>query len=99
MWSRADRPVLQWLCLLRTEETSLASQSETGQTKTWDWSDNFAGFGILSGEEGGKKLNKWGEQVLITVDTEEEEEEEMVNIILPNISLVMSRRGEGGGNI
>ena len=98
MWSRADRPVLQWLCLLRTEETSLASKSETGQTKTWDWSDNFAGFGILSGEEGGKKLNKWGEQVLITVDTEEEEEE-MVNIILPNISLVMSRRGEGGGNI
>ena len=51
---------------------------------------------------GRKKLNKWGEQVLITVDTEgeEEEEEEMVNIIFTKYcSLLVSRRGEGGGNI
>ena len=55
MNKRSGRPVLHEFGVDWGDKRSNfhypASKSETGQTKSWDWSDNFAGFGILSEEK------------------------------------------------
>ena len=67
-----------------------ASKSETGQTKSWDWSDNFAGFGILSEE----KRPQEAEQMRGTSSNNSwHGGRRWLTLFLQNIFLLVARRG------